>query len=138
MTAKDYLRQLRRLSLQIANKEKQIKSLQEHMTFLRGISYDTDRVQTSPRDAMSESVARLVDLKNEAEADILKLEELRDDCIRKINGLSKREYIAILHARYVDGMNFEKISCDIGYSYYRTCRMHGEALEEFEKKYLRK
>lgn len=49
--------------------------------------------------------------------------------IRKLN----EPYRTILTDKYILGMSLEEISVDIGYAYENVCRMHGTALNEFDK-----
>lgn len=135
MTAKEYLMEIRTYEKRLDNIRKQAKSLRNAFSFLQGVSYDRDKVQTSPKDTMSEQVSRLIDIDRELEATTLEYHEELNKRVKQINGLSKPEYVAILMMRYVENENFERIACAIKYSYYRTCRMHGEALQEFSDKY---
>lgn len=116
--------------------KKQLKQIRQSMVYINGISYERDRVQTSVKDSLSEYVARLVDKEKEVLEAMDEYNEVLDSRVKQINGLSKAEYISVLTERYINRKNFEQISVDIGYSYYRTCHLHGEALEEFTEKYL--
>lgn len=140
MTAKEYLLQLRRLKLKTSNKVEQCKTLRDHLTFLQAIDYAKDKIQTSAKDPLSETMAKLLDLEEEARSDIDKYNELYNEAINRINSLSKYEYMEILRLRYLetdkDKRKFEHIACEINYSYVRTCHLHGEALQEFERKFL--
>ena len=136
MTAKEYLLEIRRYERALSNVKMQSEKLHESFAYLKGVSYDRDKVQTSPTDTMSEQVSRLIDIERELERATLEYHTELNKRIKQINGLSKSEYIAILTARYIKNENFETISCEINYSYYRTCRMHGDALKEFTEKYL--
>lgn len=140
MTAKEYLLQLRKLQRNATNKQKEYKRIKESLTFLQGIAYDKDRVQTSPKDTLSETISSLVDAENEAVAAITQYLDLYNDCVDKINSLSRYEYVEILSRRYLED-DYQKrrlvsIACDLNFSYERVKHMHGEALQEFSKKYL--
>lgn len=140
MTAKEYLLQVRKTKFNAENKQKQYERIRQSITYLEGLRYDKDRVQTSPRDALSEMMAELIDSESEVLQSLKEYNDIFNDCIDKINGLSKEEYVEILTRRYIcddrDERRFENISVAMGYSYYRTCHLHGEALQEFEEKYL--
>lgn len=137
MTAKEYLNQLRKLMLKTNNKIRQCEDIREKVMFLQGIDYSRDRVQTSPQDQLSATMATLMDLENETLGYIAEYTKTYDEAINRINQLSKREYMVILQMRYLEEdpkkRKFERIACEINYSYVRTCHMHGEALQEFEK-----
>lgn len=140
MTAKEYLLRLRKSQINAENKQKQYDKIRKSITYLEGLRYDKDRVQTSPKDSLSEMVAELVDAENAVLQSLKEYNDLFNDCVDKINGLSKAEYAEILSRRYIcddkEERRFENISVAMGYSYYRTCHIHGEALQEFEDKYL--
>lgn len=140
MTAKEYLLQAQKLKVQLDNKQKQYNKARESLSYLDGIRYDKDRVQTSPSDKLSETIIRIVDLENEAISALEEYQTLYAECVDRINGLSRREYVEILSRRYLeddyDERKFERIACVINYSYRQTCRMHGEALQEFQERYL--
>ena len=141
MTAKEYLLDLRKLRKQRDNKMRQYKDLRDSLEYVQAIDYAKDKVQTSAKDQLSETMANLLDLEKDTLECINKYDSMYDEAIDRINGLSKKEYIDILTMRYLDDdpkeRKFEHIACVINYSYVRTCHMHGEALQEFEKKYLR-
>lgn len=141
MTAKEYLLDLRKLKRKTENRMKQCENIRDKITFLQGIDYSKDRVQTSTKDQLSEAMATLLDLETETISLIEKYQCMYDEGVKRINGLSRKEYVDILTMRYLEDdyekRKFEHIACEIGYSYVRTCHMHGEALQEFERKFLR-
>lgn len=141
MTAKEYLQRLRKTKRIIENKKRQCANIRENIEFLKGIDYSRDRVQTSAKDQMSETMATLIDLENEVARDIVEYEVMYAEGVNRINSLSRQEYIEILTRRYLEDdyekRKFEYIACEINYSYDRTCHMHGEALQEFKRKFLR-
>ena len=141
MTAKEYLNQLRSLRLKTENKIKQCNSLRENLQFLKGIDYTRDKVQTSACDQLTETMVKLLDLERETIELIDRYNVMYNEGVSRINSLSKHEYTKILTLRYLeddkDKRKFESIACTINYSYVRTCHMHGEALQEFEKRYLK-
>lgn len=141
MTAKEYLQNCHRLKIQMENKKRSYDSIRKSITYLQGVAYERDRVQTSPTDALSNTMAKLVDAEREAMDAIWEYESVYSECMKRINSLSKYEYIRILMLRYFsddyEARKFESIALDIAYSYVRTCHLHGEALREFEEKFLK-
>lgn len=61
----------------------------------------------------------------EAEQEKLRIEENIDRV--------KEPHRTLLHKRYIEELNFEKIADVMGYSYVRITHLHGEALLEYEK-----
>lgn len=140
MTAKEYLLDLRKLRRKTDNRVKQCKNIRENLMFLQGIDYGKDKIQTSAKDQLADTMSKLLDLEAETVELIHKYEERYNEGVKRINSLSRKEYVDILTMRYLEDdyekRKFEHIACEINYSYVRTCHMHGEALQEFEKKYL--
>ena len=61
----------------------------------------------------------------EAEKEKLRIEEKIDQV--------KEPHRTLLHKRYIEELNFEKIADEMNYSYVRVTHLHGEALLEYEK-----
>ena len=141
MTAKEYLTQLRKLMLKTKSRVAQCETIRDHLVFLQGIDYSKDKVQTSAADQLSETMATLLDLEQETVELIYEYNRMYHEALNRIDGLSKWEYVKILKLRYLSekpsDRKFEHIACELDRSYVRTCHMHGEALQEFEKKYLK-
>lgn len=137
MTAKEYLRTLRWTELSIETRKDELRRLDAEYTYLSGISYDRDRVQTSPSgDAFPQSDRR-IDLVIKIREDILAMQRLRTDIIGKITGLDNPLYSQVLLERYVNYLSFDDIAVKMGYSYVYVTHIHGEALQEFTRKYLK-
>lgn len=137
MTAKEYLRTLRWTELSIETRKDELRRLDAEYTYLSGISYDRDRVQTSPSgDAFPQSDRR-IDLALKIREDILAMQKLRTDIIGKITGLDNPLYSQVLLERYVNYLSFDDIADKMHYSYVRITHIHGEALQEFTNKYLK-
>ena len=136
VSAKEYLQEIRRFKYCIENKMRQREHLLESISFLEGVSYDRDKVQTSPKDALSENVMRVLDLDREIEEAIHKYNEEMNRRINQINSMSKPEYVALLFMRYVDMKKFEEIAIEMKYDYWYTCRLHGDALRAFADTFL--
>lgn len=136
LSAKEYLQEIQKFKYCIDNKLRQRERLLESFSFLEGVSYDRDKVQTSPRDSLSENVMRVLDLDREIEEAIHTYNEEMNKRINQINGLHKPEYVAILFKRYVEMKKFEIIALELDHDYWYTCRLHGDALKTFALKYL--
>ena len=71
-----------------------------------------------------------------------KLDKLIDEYVDKknliisqIDGIENETYYEILFARYIEKKTFEKIADEMTYSFRNVTRLHGRALQQFEKKY---
>lgn len=135
-SAKDYLRQIRIYKNRAIAKQREAMELRGNISFLRGIDYSGDKVQTSPADSMSTSIGRLVDLEREVTAAIELYSAEKDKRINQIHQLGNSLYEDILILRYVDEFGFEEICNIVHASYSTVTHAHGEALEAFRRKFL--
>lgn len=111
--------------------KEQIEKYEEQRERVYGLNQYFDgmpKAQNKP----SYSLENLIDSYNEL-LDILAQEQRKiNKILEQINKL-KPIYKIILTKRYLYGENFEAISTEIHYDYYNTCKLHGKALNEFDK-----
>lgn len=131
-TPKEYLRQLRTAEIKIEQKEEELERLKSS---LESISTGTDgeRVQTTPRDRLSEEITRIVDLEKEINSDLGAMLMLRNKIINEIHSMDNPVYMDILYKRYVQYKSLEEIAVEMSYSYVHIRRLHGYALIQFSK-----
>lgn len=132
MMPKEYLRQLRTLTIKTYQKMDELDSLKAAAENVSA-GIGSERVQTSPKDRMPDDISRIVDLESEIQKDIQELLILKNKIINEIQGLSNPVYIEILYKRYVEYKQFEEIAIEINYSYRQVLRIHGFALQEFKR-----
>ena len=65
--------------------------------------------------------------------DILIADQKKQNEILNQVRLVKEPYRTILTDKYINGKSLEEVSVNIGYSYDRTCKMHGLALNLFDE-----
>ena len=134
-TPKENLRQLRTAEIKIEQKEEELERLKSSLESI-STGTDSERVQTTPRDKVSEDVPQMVDLKREIESDIKALLILKNKIINEIQSMDNPVYINILYKRYVQYKSLEEIAVEMSYSYTRLRHLHGRALQGFKKKYI--
>lgn len=133
MNTKTYLHQIKRLDMMISNKLAEIYRL-KNMASGIFISTDSERVQSSGnKDRLGNTVAKIIDLERETDKLIDILFDKRNNIIKQIDSLSNSDYYQILALRYVNYDTFNDISDKTGWSIRQVFRLHGEALQEFEK-----
>lgn len=132
MKAKDYLGQIRKLKRLIRCKEEQITELRESLLFLSAITYDRDKVQTSPGDTLPDQVGRLVELENEYRRLVERYQANKDKAIALINSVDNELYCAVLTYRYIDGMRLDEIANALNYDFDYIRHVHGWALAEVQ------
>lgn len=82
---------------------------------------------------LEDTIARIVDYKQEVNADIDKLVDMKRERRGIIEQLPNKEHRLILTKRYICGHRWEKIAVDLGYNLRWVHRLHGRALSEAEK-----
>ena len=135
MKAKEYLQRLKILDVAINQKIKEVDDLQRMSTCIGSFDYSKDKVQTSPKpDApYVEILERICDKQNEINNEIDYFVNEKHKIINQIQMLTNANYVNILFKRYVEYKNFETIAVETDYSYDHILRLHGYALQEFEK-----
>lgn len=129
MTAKDYLNQYWLAKIKIEQREKELAELKATLGY-SGIEL-SDRVQTSPKDSLSEAIARAVDLEAEIKEEIKANLRLKHDIISQIHQLTNPLFVEILYRRYIEGKNLWVISQEMNYDYGHIRNAHGWALQAF-------
>lgn len=138
MTAKEYLKEIRKMEMSINQKQIEYDSLKGSRTYVGGMDYSAEQVQTSPDGLGFTRISdRLADLQREIDEEIDRWHDMRHERINQIQQLSRTEYVDILFRRYVQYQSLETIAGILDKSYYRICHIHGEALQEIEEKYLK-
>lgn len=135
MTTKQYLMQIHRYEVMIDNKLSELYRLRQLVGSV-SIVNDGDAVMTSgSKDKMGDSVAKIVDLENEASKKISQYLDLRGKIVLEIDCMEEINHYNVLFGKYVDKKGFEQIADEMGYSERQIIRIHGYALVEFEKLY---
>ena len=115
--------------------EEQIEEIRTRAASVGGIRYDKISVQTSPRNAMESFVIQL------EKAEKKQLEVLSEyystyaNIQAQIAAISPEVYRQILTLRYLDGMKLERIADLLGYSDVYVRKLHGRALQAFDRQY---
>lgn len=136
MTAKQYLKQIKAIDGRIRRLKDRINTLRMTSDGLKAVSYDKDKVQTTPIDSMAETISEIIDLERQTHIEILKLETLKSKATLMIHSINYSEGEDVLYLRWIQGMNFYDISDTIGYSLPHTHRIHGKALQLLNEKMI--
>ena len=64
MTAKEYLSQIRRQDIKIGQRIRQLQQMRDRITFMPGIDYAKDRVQSTPTSG-NKDIEAIVDLEKQ-------------------------------------------------------------------------
>lgn len=143
MTAKEYLSKIQIYHRAILSTQLRIEELEHQASGIRAITYDRDKVQTSPENRIEDIMIKVDALTRKLTRQITKYQSEVLKREKQIAELERAEYAQVLQMKYIDGMNLLQITlamrdADGGqrYSYDHVKHMHGWALNAFQKKYL--
>ena len=134
MTAKEYLSKAYWLNQRIDKKLAQVSRLKNMATKATG-SHQAQRLSgTSRHSPMENCLVEVIDLEYEINADIDRLVDLKHElaaCIMKLEDCSQKQ---VLELRYLDGLTWEDIAKLMrDYDVQRIFQVHGKALQQIEK-----
>ena len=145
MTAKEYLQSVQKKRRQMLSLMYRVEELHEQAEGVRAIVYDKDRIQTSPENKMEKLLAEILpELEDKYAKAIERYHVAFQKAEAQIAGMEKPDHAEILRLRYLevneDGRQYslEEVAVMMHKSYYRTKHLHGEALESFRRKYMKK
>ena len=118
------------------NRKKYIKSklefLEEEETRIMNITQKMDGMPHA-KNKTSYELKKFLDEKNEIlQKELQQFKEYTKELYDQLNQL-KPLYATILQENYINGKTLEEVSVVVHYSYYKTCHLNGEALNEFDK-----
>lgn len=136
MTAKQYLKQIRKLDNLIATKLELLEKMRAMSTSVSQ-TFEPNKINKIKnkklRNKTEDLIIKIVDLEREITDDIDRLVDLKRAILQKIDKLENKDHIRILIKRYVLYKTWEQIAVEMKYSFRHVTRMHGHALQEFEK-----
>lgn len=135
MTTKEYLSQISRLDRMIKNKLTELSQLKEMTCGLSAVPNE-ERVQSTPNfDKIGTSYCKIESMEENIDNLIDEYVDKKNEIISQIDSIENEILYDILFSRYIARKTFEKIADNMNYSFRQTTRLHGKALQEFEKKY---
>lgn len=135
MDTKQYLQQISILDRMINNKLAEISQLRELAMSVSAVKNE-ERVQTTPNfDNIGTAYCKIEEMEEKLDKLIDEYVDKKNMIISQIDGIENETYYEILFARYIEKKTFEKIADEMTYSFRNVTRLHGRALQEFEKKY---
>ena len=135
LTAKEYLLQIENLTNRIKEQEEYIQRLKDSLS-IAGISYDKDRVQTSPDpDKFGHIFAQIDEQEKVLEDMKTKLVNVRVKSLNIIHKIEDDRYRRILTTIYVDMRSLKKAANILSFSYDYMKELHQEALNAFSENF---
>ena len=111
--------------------KRQLESYEEQKTIVNNITQNLDGMPKA-KNKPNYGLEDLMDQYDKILKILKKDQEKQNEILIQIRELEE-PYRTIITDKYILGMSLEEISIDINYSYDRTCKMHGIALNEFDK-----
>lgn len=136
MTAKEYLRQLWQLDREINIKYQELEHLRASIG-IRAMRQGDVVVSGETSDPVADTVTKIISMEEYINRKIDKLIDLRRKITDQIDGMESRTFRNILTCRYVLMQNWNQISETMGYAVQHCYRIHGRALQEFYRLYLK-
>lgn len=135
MDTKQYLGQISRLDKMIKNKMTELAEFKELAYGLSAINNE-ERVQSTPDfDKMTGKIAKILEMESKIDSLIDEYVDKKNLIVSQIDSIENETYYEILFSRYIAKKTFEKIADEMSYSWRQIIRLHGRALQEFEKIY---
>ena len=135
MDTKQYLQQISRLDRMIQNKLAEISQLRELAMSVSAVKNE-ERVQTTPNfDKIGTAYCKIEEMEEKLDKLIDEFVDKKNLIISQIDEIENETYYEILFARYIEKKTFEKIADEMAYSWRQVIRLHGRALQEFERVY---
>jgi hypothetical protein len=135
METKAYLKQIGRLDRMIKNKIIELDQYRDLEYSLGAISNE-ERVQTTLNpDKFGNRIAKIEEMEKKIDNLIDAYVEKKEIIIKQIDEMENETYYQLLFSRYVEKKTFERIADEMNYCWRQIIRIHGSALQAFEKKY---
>ena len=136
MNAKEYLNNIKTINTKINILLEHLEDLKaQAITVGSSGNLQTDRVQSSlnTKDKLGDIVAKIGDMEAEINKEIDIYVDEKHRAIKLVASMDNPIYIQVLNLRYLNNKTLEEIAVSIGFSWRHTVRLHGYALQEFQK-----
>lgn len=132
-TAKEYLKQVGNIELQIKELQDEIKRLKELAVSIGALNCDEKVLSSGAQDKMANTICEIDEKVGELDGKIKEFTAIRGQVMSTIHKMQNIEYEQILYKRYCLMKTWEKIAIEMNISYRHVLRLHGFALIEIEK-----
>lgn len=127
--AKSYLRQIKLYDTRINMKIDELEALKASLTKITPTLRDDAVSSSGSQDKLGDAVAKMVDLRNEINADIDSFVDAKRKVGATIDRIDDPDQLQVIHRRYVLYESFEQIACEMCMTYRNVCYIHGKALQ---------
>lgn len=136
MTAQEYLQQVRLKSAAIDNLKREKEEIRQILYSIGG-NISNERVQTSRNvDKFGTLYGRIDEKEKQIDDKIWEFIEFKLKVSEEINSLRDTRFVNLLYMKYIQFKRWDEIADTMEYSTRYVQKLHGYALEEFQKKYI--
>lgn len=132
MTAKEYLNRVRRQYYVVKQAEEELTAIKADILSLKTSSM-TEHVSGTKESDMADKYIKLEKYFDAVIAEWDKLIDMRIGAKAMIRMLPDETQQAVLYARYINCMEWEQVAADMHYSWKGIFKLHGRALQSFER-----
>lgn len=127
--AKSFLQQVELCDKHINSKLEQVAQLRELATKITA-TWKQDIVSGgSDQDKIGNAVAKIIDLEEEINTAVDEFVDKKRKVSCVIDQIGNADYIAVLYKRYFEYKTWERIACEMNFTYQWVCKLHGRALQ---------
>ena len=131
--AKEYLMKIRLWDARIEANQKELDMLMAMVTRVTPVLKGDVVSSSGSQDKLGDAVAKIADLRDKINGDIDALVDMKKTAYGLLRKIERYEYYEVLHRRYFRFHSLAKISCDMNYSYDGIKKLHGRALQAYNK-----
>jgi hypothetical protein len=134
IAAKEYLLNIERLDAQINVRLSEKDDLKEKLLHITPtLSLDKGSGGGGTQDKVAGIIAKMIDLESKINADIDRFADMKQEALALLDKMENPTYMTVLHRRYFLHETFERIAIDMNYSWRWVCKLHGRALQAFDR-----
>ena len=130
---REYFSKAFRIDHRIRSKFEQLESLNALATRATSTLSAMPRNPNRSTSTMADVIARIIDLQEEINQDIIRLVDSKREIMTIIKSIENSEYQTLLEKRYLCFLTCEKIAVDMCYTIHHLYKMHNAALEVCSK-----
>lgn len=135
---KDYFRQIRREQFEIIHLTEMIKS-EEQSLLPSAIRYDREKVQTSPEDVLSKSVAKITELEREYAESLVTLKSNKANAEAMLKDLDNPDEREVMRWYYMSfngrqPFTWDDVAVRMAYTKRWILKLHGNAIMHLSEK----
>lgn len=135
MDTKQYLSQISRYDKLIKNKLSEISQFRDLACSVSSVT-NTERVNCTPDfDKLGAIYCKIEKMETQLDKFIDFYVDKKNLIISQIESMENETYFEVLFAKYIEKKTFEDIASEMKYSWRQIIRIHGRALQEFERLY---